>query len=109
MTGTRLGLWAGATAFFLLATAHVCSAEVIRVTVKNLVYSPAQISARVGDTIEWDNQDFIIHTSTARDKSWEVMLPAHTKGQMVMKKAGTIEYYCKFHPNMKGQITVTEK
>lgn len=24
-----------------------------------------------------------------------------------LKKAGTIEYYCRFHPNMKATLTVT--
>jgi plastocyanin len=26
----------------------------------------------------------------------------------VLKSAGTLDYYCKFHPNMVGKITVAE-
>jgi len=26
----------------------------------------------------------------------------------VLDRAGTFDYYCKFHPNMTGQITVTQ-
>jgi|SRR5690242_2967051 len=103
------GLGAFAAAFFVVAAAPACSAEVIHVRVKNLVYMPAQVSAHVGDTIEWSNDDFIVHTATAQDKSWEVMLPAHAKGRKVMTKAGTFDYFCRLHPNMKGKITVTEK
>jgi plastocyanin len=34
-------------------------AEMIRITADKLTFSPAQISARVGDTIEWANADFV--------------------------------------------------
>jgi plastocyanin len=47
------------------------------------------------------------HTATANDKSFDVLLPAHKKGSIVVSKPGTIDYYCRFHPNMKGKITVT--
>jgi plastocyanin len=26
---------------------------------------------------------------------------------MVLKKAGTIEYYCRFHPNMKATLNIS--
>ena len=47
-------------------------AETIRITVDKLAFSPAQISARVGDTIEWTNTDFVTHTATARTLDWDV-------------------------------------
>jgi plastocyanin len=31
----------------------------------DLVFNPADITVRVGDTIEWANADFIDHTATA--------------------------------------------
>ncbi len=43
-------------------------AETIRVTIDRLKFSPAQVSARVGDTIEWVSNDFVNHTATARNK-----------------------------------------
>jgi plastocyanin len=33
-------------------------------------------------------------------------LPAKKSGMMVVKKAGTVEYYCRFHPNMKAMLKV---
>jgi len=36
------------------------------------------------------------------------MMPPNTKKELVLKSAGTVDYYCKFHPNMIGKITVTE-
>jgi plastocyanin len=83
-------------------------AETITVTVDKMAFSPADISARVGDTIEWVNKDSFAHTATVKG-GWEVMLPVKKSGSVVVDKAGTIAYICRFHPNMKGTITVTAK
>ncbi len=81
-------------------------AATIQITMENLVISPAETSAKVGDTIEWINKDVLAHTATAQDHEWEVMLPSKKSGSLVLKKAGTIDYYCRFHPNMKAKLTV---
>jgi hypothetical protein len=33
---------------------------------------------------------------------FDVMLPPKKTGTIVLKKAGTVEYYCRFHLNMKA-------
>ena len=83
-------------------------AETITVGMGNVAYTPAKISARIGDTIVWINNDIFAHTATARDKSWDVNILPKKTGSYVVKKAGTIEYYCRYHPNMVGQIEVAE-
>jgi plastocyanin len=80
-------------------------AETIRVTIDKLVFSPAQISAKVGDTVEWINNDILAHTATVRG-DWDVMIAPKKSASLVLKKAGAIEYYCRFHPNMTGRINV---
>lgn len=82
-------------------------AATIEVTIDKLVFTPAEVTAKVGDTIVWDNKDFLQHDATATDKSWKVLLPPKKKGSMVVTKAGTFDYYCTLHPNMKGKLTVT--
>lgn len=81
-------------------------AETIKVVMKNLEISPAQITAKVGDTIVWDNQDVFAHTATATDKSFDVMLPPKKSGSLKVTKVGTFDYFCKFHPNMKAKLIV---
>jgi plastocyanin len=81
-------------------------ADTITVTIEKLAFAPARVTAHVGDTIVWDNKDFIPHTATARDHQWDVTIAAHQTNKVVLQKAGTIDYFCKVHPNMKGQITV---
>jgi plastocyanin len=89
-----------------LATSVSAHAATIQITMENLVISPAPASAKVGDTIEWINKDVVAHTATARNGDWDVMLPAKKSGTLVLKKAGAIDYYCRFHPNMKAALTV---
>lgn len=80
-------------------------AETIQVTIDNLVFSPADLKAKVGDTITWINRDIVAHTATARG-DWDVMIPVNKSASVVLTKAGIVAYYCRFHPNMKGRITV---
>jgi plastocyanin len=81
-------------------------AETIQITIQNLVNTPAEVSAKVGDTIEWINKDILAHTATARNGDWDVMIGPNKTAQVVLKKAGAVDYYCKFHPNMTGRLTV---
>ena len=82
------------------------TAETIRVEVKNLAFTPAAITAHIGDTIEWVNDDFVVHTATARNGEWDVKLRPHATGRTILQKPGKVEYYCRYHPNMKGEITI---
>jgi plastocyanin len=81
-------------------------AATIQITMENLVISPAETSAKVGDTIEWINKDIFAHTATAQSGDWDVAMPPKKTVILVLKKAGTIDYYCRFHPNMKATLTV---
>jgi len=93
-------------ALALAAGAVSAQAKTITVTVDKMAFSPTDITAKVGDTVEWVNKDAFAHTATVKG-GWEVMLPVKKSGSIVMDKAGTIDYICRFHPNMKGQITVS--
>jgi plastocyanin len=61
-------------------------------------------SARVGDTIEWINRDVFAHTATARNGDFDVPLPPKQTVSFTVKKAGAVDYYCRFHPNMKAVL-----
>jgi plastocyanin len=52
----------------------------------------------------WVNRDFVRHTATARDKTFDLSLEPRTSGRTVVRKAGTITFYCRFHPGMKGGL-----
>ena len=81
-------------------------AETIQVTIDKLVFAPAEVNAKVGDTIEWVNKDALVHTATATNNDWAVNIAAHQSGSVVLKKPGAVDYFCKFHPNMKGRVVI---
>lgn len=81
-------------------------AETIQITIDKLVFAPADVTAKVGDTVEWVNNDILAHTATATNKDWDVMIAPKKSGTLVLRKAGAFDYFCKYHPNMKGRITV---
>jgi plastocyanin len=85
-------------------------AETIAVTIDKIAYAPVRISARVGDTIVWTNNDILAHTATSRDKTpgkaWDLMIMPKKSQSLTLKYAGEIDYYCRFHPNMTGHISV---
>jgi plastocyanin len=81
-------------------------AETIQVIVDKLVFAPVDVNAKVGDTVEWVNKDAFAHTATATNGDWNVTLAPKQNGQLVLKKPGTTDYFCKFHPNMKGRVIV---
>ena len=85
---------------------QAAAAETVQVTIQNLVFSPAEVSAKAGDTIEWINKDAFLHTATARDGSFDVSIPPNKTATSAVQKAGEIAYYCRFHPNMTGQLKV---
>ena len=95
-------------ALILVITTSVTRAATIQVKMEKLGFVPANITAHVGDTIEWINSDFVAHTATARDGSWDVLIPVNAKKTVVLTAEGTVEYYCKFHPNMTGRISVSK-
>jgi len=77
----------------------------VHVTIENLTFVPAEIEAKVGNTIEWVNKDPIAHTATVNG-GWEVMIPPGATATRVVQAGDGVEYYCRFHPNMTGRIVI---
>jgi plastocyanin len=102
-TGRYVAVAAALTFGAMAVPAHAATIEIV---MENLVVSPAEVSARVGDTVEWINKDVFAHTATARNGDFDVTMPPKKTVTSVLKKAGSIEYYCRFHPNMKAVLNV---
>jgi plastocyanin len=87
-------------------TAAPLAAETVRIEVSRLKFSPQAATAHVGDTVEWVSSDFVAHTATARDKQWDVLIPAKGVGRFTPTAPGNVEYFCRFHPNMTGKLNI---
>jgi len=90
----------------LAAMAVPAQAATIQIVMENLLISPAEISVKAGDTIEWINKDVFAHTATARNGDFDVTLQPKKTVTSVVTKPGTVDYYCRFHPNMKAVLIV---
>ncbi|MFL5286621.1 MAG: cupredoxin domain-containing protein [Rhodopila sp.] len=93
-------------AITLVVMTFAAEAETTTVTIKNLNNEPAQIIVRAGDIVEWRNEDILVHSATARSGDFDLVVQPHGISRLTMSRPGTFDYYCRFHPNMKGTITV---
>ena len=100
----KSGLALAAVVFFAAATG--AAAQTIKVTVKGLKFIPAAVTAHVGDTIEWTNEDAMAHTATGKANEWDLPLPAGKSASLVLKTKGAFAYFCKIHPFMTANLTV---
>ncbi len=79
------------------------------VVVAQMKFGPAPKSMRVGDRVEWVNNDIFLHSATAADKSFDVELKPHAHVLTTFKKPGAYPFACRYHPGMKGVIVVSAK
>ena len=70
----------------LAAIAVPAQAATIQIVMQDLVFAPTEVSAKVGDTIEWVNKDVFAHTATARDGDFDVNLPPKKTVTSVLKQ-----------------------
>lgn len=99
-------LAAAAAASVLLPAAAPAAERVHRIAMTRMAFGPAPPDLKVGDTIEWVNEDIFRHTATAADGSFDVDLAAGARGRTGLKKAGTVAVRCRFHPGMTMRLTV---
>jgi plastocyanin len=71
-------------------------------------FSAIPADLRVGDTIEWVNEDIFLHTAIAKDKSFDVVLKPKMKGRTVLTTAGPIPFVGRYHPGIKGVLTIAK-
>lgn len=76
------------------------------IVLDKMKFGPAPAGLRVGDTILWRNDDILHHSATARDGSFDLDLPSKGQAALVLKTAGRVDFYCKFHPGMTGTLVI---
>ncbi|MGH3941298.1 MAG: cupredoxin domain-containing protein [Pseudonocardiaceae bacterium] len=80
------------------------------VSMEGLQFVPALLNVAVNDTVTWVNNDNALHTVTVTDGPQtfesELLEPGDTF-TYTFTQAGTYEYYCAVHPDMKASVVVT--
>jgi plastocyanin/mono/diheme cytochrome c family protein len=70
-------------------------------------FVPTAITVSQGDTVTFTNQDFVAHTATAKDGTFDTgKLEAGQSKKIVASKKGTFPYFCRYHPRMVATLTV---
>lgn len=80
------------------------------ITAKGFAYAPTEIELTAGEaaTIEVDNQDDTTHNLTIGDLDVDDDVEGKDSISVpITPEAGTYEFQCKFHSQMKGTITVS--
>lgn len=100
--------WMYPIVFALVGAISVpAQAETIQITIDKLVFTPAEVTAKVGDTIEWINKDILAHTATAKaGDTWNIAIAPKKTARLTLTKAGPADYFCKYHPTMTGRLVV---
>ena len=91
----------------LLALAPPAAAKTWRISIAKMAFGVVPDSVHPGDTIEWVNADIFRHTATAKDGSFDIDLEPNATATWIVKRAGTIEFFCKFHPGMTGRLVIS--
>lgn len=81
---------------------NLSGGEKIQIAMSNLAFVPAETAAAAGDVIEWINNDSLAHTATATNGNWNVVIPAKKTKRLILKKAGQVDYFCKYHPHCRA-------
>jgi plastocyanin len=101
----RLG-WIVAACVVMACSLAQAAAKTFNVDIENVAFGEMPTDARVGDVVEWRNKDFVAHTATAQDGSFDVQLAPGQSARTALKRAGVVKFYCRYHPNMTGEFTV---
>jgi plastocyanin len=82
----------------------------IAISMKDIAFDPADVTAKVGQKVVWTNDDSVDHNVVAKAGE-DFKSDTFGKGgtySYTLDEAGTIDYVCTLHPGMDGKIVVTE-
>ena len=76
------------------------------IVIDKMKYGPVPPILHKGDQITWSNRDFLRHTASAADHSFDVDLPPGANVKIVLRKSGSVAFACRYHPGMRGVLEV---
>lgn len=74
------------------------------VVIDRMAFQPETLELRIGDVVEWRNEDAVPHTATAPAAGFDVvLLPGEVK-RSTIGNGGAFEVTCRFHPGMRMRL-----
>ena len=84
----------------------------VTIDIVDFAFEPASVTISLGTTVTWVNKGPTAHTTVAFDggeKTWDSgIMEAGDTFSFTPTEAGTYDYICGLHPNMKATLIVTE-
>jgi plastocyanin len=78
------------------------------VEIKQMKFSPAELTVKKGDRVVFVNHDIVTHDITEEStRSWNSS-PISTDQTWILVATESVNYYCSIHPVMKGKIIVEQ-
>lgn len=80
------------------------------INIRNMIFTPSQITVAKGGTVTWTNNDTTTHTveddlsNVGGPASGDI--PPGGKYSFTFNKTGSFQYHCRIHPSMRGTIVV---
>jgi plastocyanin len=81
----------------------------VSASVVDNTWTPADVTAKVGDVITWSNGDTVPHGVALDDGSCQMSgnIAGGASKSLVFSVAGTFPFHCTVHAFMKGTITIS--
>ena len=81
------------------------------VAIEGYLFGPKALTVPVGSTVTWTQSDATKHTVTGGDAASKGLLDSENLAEgdtyeVSFDEVGAFAYFCVFHPNMQGTITV---
>jgi plastocyanin len=112
ITKLKVGLWSAGLACGLTlagALAAQTPGRLLTVHINSANYGALPTGLKVGDTINWINDDTVAHTVTARDHSFDLHLNPGQSAKLTVQKNGTFQIYCIYHSTMRGVLVAAPR
>ena len=94
------------------ASGGKAAGDTVAVSLKGIAFNPADVTVKVGGTVNWTNEESVPHDVTKEDgpgpkfSSGNGNMQQGDTYEQTFKEAGKVNYVCTVHPNMKGTVTV---
>jgi plastocyanin len=87
--------------------------NLLTVTIRNGVFSPSPVMVRVGQSVNWKNEDTIAHTATDpgvfdTGSIFPTSAASVNGDGALFNTVGTYNYHCTIHTNETATIVVTQ-
>lgn len=112
----RSALWATAILAAAAMGPALAGGKTHVVIIENMVFTPATLTVKRGDSVVWRNKDVVPHTATttgtgkgkgtAKGRFDSGNIAAGKSWTHAMRTAGRFDYICNYHLGMKASLEV---